>query len=77
MKLQLAGLCALALLLAQPPSAQAQQTGSITGQVVEEGTERPLGNMQVQLVGTTRHHAAALLARRCVVFTCAPPSWAP
>jgi TonB-linked SusC/RagA family outer membrane protein len=54
MKLQLAGLCALALLLAQPPSAQAQQTGSITGQVVEEGTERPLGNMQVQLVGTTR-----------------------
>jgi hypothetical protein len=54
MRLHVAGLCALGVLLVQPPAASAQQTGTITGQVVEESTERPLGNMQVQVVGTTR-----------------------
>lgn len=50
----LAKLCALAVLFAQPPSAAAQQAGTILGQVVEEATDRPLPNMQVQVVGTSR-----------------------
>ena len=54
MRRYLAGLCALGVLLAQPPALAAQQTGSIAGQVVEADTDRPLPNMQVQLVGTTR-----------------------
>ncbi len=43
-----------ALLLLLPVSLAAQQSGTITGQVFEAGTENPLSNIQVQVVGTSR-----------------------
>ena len=43
---------ALALVIAAP--ALAQGTGTITGRVVDRGTQRPLGSVQVRIVGTTR-----------------------
>jgi TonB-linked SusC/RagA family outer membrane protein len=42
---------AIALL---PAAARAQQTGTISGQVSEAGTQRPLGGAQVAVVGTSR-----------------------
>jgi TonB-dependent SusC/RagA subfamily outer membrane receptor len=42
---------AIALL---PVAARAQQTGTISGQVSEAGTQRPLGGVQVMVVGTSR-----------------------
>jgi TonB-dependent starch-binding outer membrane protein SusC len=46
----LAGVMALAS--AMP--AWAQSTGSITGRVVDRATQRPIGGVQVRIVGTTR-----------------------
>jgi TonB-linked SusC/RagA family outer membrane protein len=37
-----------------PAAARAQQTGTISGQVSEAGTQRPLGGAQVAVVGTSR-----------------------
>ena len=45
---------ALGMLLLHSTVVMAQQTGSITGQVVEEETQKPLSNIQVQVTGTTR-----------------------
>lgn len=42
---------AIALL---PAAGRAQQTGTISGQVSEAGTQRPLGGAQVAVVGTSR-----------------------
>jgi TonB-linked SusC/RagA family outer membrane protein len=41
----------LALLLATPLAAQ--QTGTVTGRVTEAGTERPISQAQINIVGTT------------------------
>src|SRR5689334_24258496 len=41
-----------ALALASP--ALAQSTGTIVGRVIERTTNRPLGNVQIRIVGTTR-----------------------
>jgi TonB-linked SusC/RagA family outer membrane protein len=38
--------------LAAPDVAEARQTGTLTGQVVEDGTNRPLGGVEVTVVGT-------------------------
>lgn len=54
MRHRLLGPCLLGLLLLLPLSVAAQQAGSITGQVFEEGTQTPLSNVQVQVVGTSR-----------------------
>ena len=43
---------AIALAIAAP--AWAQGTGTITGRVIDRGTQRPLGSVQVRIVGTTR-----------------------
>lgn len=43
---------AMALAFAAP--AWAQSTGLITGRIVDRGTQRPLGGIQVRIVGTTR-----------------------
>jgi TonB-linked SusC/RagA family outer membrane protein len=43
---------AMALAFASP--ALAQSTGAITGHVTERQTQRPLGNVQVRIVGTNR-----------------------
>ncbi|MGI8509438.1 MAG: SusC/RagA family TonB-linked outer membrane protein [Gemmatimonadaceae bacterium] len=45
--------CAVAA-LATPALARAQQTGTITGQVVEKATQRPISDAQVSVVGTQR-----------------------
>lgn len=45
--------CAVAT-LATPALARAQQTGTITGQVVEKATQRPVSDAQVIVVGTQR-----------------------
>jgi len=46
---------ALALLLLPPPqAAEAQQTGTVAGEVTDVRTMRPLAGAQVQVVGTTR-----------------------
>lgn len=37
-----------------PPSAAAQGTGVVTGSVVDASSQKPLGSVQVQVVGTTR-----------------------
>jgi hypothetical protein len=42
----------MALAFASP--ALAQSTGTITGHVTERQTQRPLGNVQVRIVGTNR-----------------------
>jgi TonB-linked SusC/RagA family outer membrane protein len=44
---------ALALAIIAAP-AWAQATGTIAGRVVDRGTQRPLGGIQVRIVGTTR-----------------------
>lgn len=41
-------------LAALPPTLQAQNTGAVTGQVVEQTTGTPLAGVQVHLTGTTR-----------------------
>src|SRR5678815_909809 len=43
---------AMALAFASP--ALAQSTGTITGRVTERQTQRPLGNVQVRVVGSNR-----------------------
>src|SRR5947207_15677372 len=43
---------AMAVALASP--AFAQNTGTITGRITERQTQRPLGNVQVRVVGTNR-----------------------
>ena len=48
------GLIVLGMLLLYSSDLMAQQSGSITGQVLEEDTQKPLSNMQVQVTGTTR-----------------------
>lgn len=48
------GIAVLGMLLLLSSGLTAQQNGTITGQVVEEGTQKPLSNMQVQVVGTSR-----------------------
>lgn len=51
---------ALALLLLPPPeTAEAQQTGTVAGQVTDVRTMRPLAGAQIQIVGTTRGTLAA------------------
>ncbi|HEX2168104.1 MAG TPA: SusC/RagA family TonB-linked outer membrane protein, partial [Longimicrobiales bacterium] len=45
---------ALGMLLLHSTIAMAQQTGSITGQVLEAETQKPLSDIQVQVTGTTR-----------------------
>jgi TonB-dependent starch-binding outer membrane protein SusC len=49
-RLLLAVCCAVAML---PTALLAQDRGSVTGQVVEEGTQRPLAGVQVSVAGTT------------------------
>jgi TonB-linked SusC/RagA family outer membrane protein len=50
--LRAAGITAVLLALGAGGSPLAAQTGSVTGRVVESGTERPLGATQVSLVNT-------------------------
>jgi TonB-dependent starch-binding outer membrane protein SusC len=49
-RLLLAACCVVAML---PTALLAQDRGSVTGQVVEEGTQRPLSGVQVSVSGTT------------------------
>ncbi|HEX6135283.1 MAG TPA: SusC/RagA family TonB-linked outer membrane protein [Longimicrobiales bacterium] len=54
MQLRRIGVTAVSMLVLLASAVHGQQAGTIAGQVVEEGTQKPLSNMQVQVVGTTR-----------------------